>query len=84
MAQSVKRPIVSFGSGHYLTVCGFEPRVRVFTVSTEPAEDSLSPSLSLPLPGSFSLSLSLSLSLKRNKLKKKTGKRFEESKSIHK
>ena len=27
VAQSVKRPTLDFGSGHDLTVCGFEPRV---------------------------------------------------------
>ena len=39
VAQSVKRPTLGFGSGHDLTVCGFEPRGAD---SVEPAWDSLS------------------------------------------
>ena len=48
MAQSVKRPTLDFSSGHDLRVCGLEPRVKLCTVSAEPAWDSLSPSLPLP------------------------------------
>ena len=47
-----------FGSGHDLTVCGFEPRVGPSAVSTEPASDPLSSSL-CPSP-THSLLLSLS------------------------
>ena len=44
MAQLVKHPtLVDFGSGHDLTVCGIEPRVRPRDDSVEPAWDSLSP-----------------------------------------
>ena len=65
MAPSVKRPTLGFGSGHDLLVHEFEPCVRLHaTLSTEPAWDSLSPSLSAPLL------LVLSLSLKICKLKK--------------
>ena len=65
MAQSVKRLTLDFRSGHDLTVREFEPHVRLpaDSTSTEPAGDSLSPSLSSPPP--------LSLSLKINKLKKR-------------
>ena len=67
VAQSVKHLILDFGSGHDLTVCGFEPHVRLCTVSTEPAWDSDFPSPSAPpllmLARSLSLSLSLSPSL---------------------
>ena len=61
MAQSVKCPTLGFGSGHDLTVCGFEPRVGLCAGITEPAWDSLSPSLSAPPP------LELSFSLSQNK-----------------
>ena len=57
VTQSVKHLTLDFGSGHDLTVHGFEPHV-----SMEPAWDSLSPSLSAPLS-----MLSLLLSLKTNK-----------------
>ena len=50
-----------FGAGPDLTVRGFEPRTRLFTVRAEPATDLLFPSLSAPPPHSLSLSLSLSL-----------------------
>ena len=49
MAQSVKHPTLGFGSGHDLMVCEFEPRTGLYTDSSEPAWDSLSPSLSLSL-----------------------------------
>ena len=72
MAQSVKRPTLGFGSGHDLTVRGFEPRVGLCADSMGPAWDPLSPPFSLPFPThvymlALSLSLSLSLSLKINK-----------------
>ena len=56
---SVKHPALDFSSSHGLTVSEIEPQFRLLTNSTEPAWDSLSPSLSLPLPCSCSLSLSL-------------------------
>ena len=46
MAQLVKRLTLDFGSGHDLTVHGFEPRVGLCADSAEPAWESLS--LSLP------------------------------------
>ena len=58
MAQPIKRP--TLGSGHDLTVRGFEPQVKPHVVlradSAEPAWDPLS----LPFPDSYFLSLSLS------------------------
>ena len=56
-AQSVKRLTLNFGSGHDLTVCGFEPRVGLCADSVEPAWDSLSLPFSLPLLLSLSLSI---------------------------
>ena len=46
------------GSCYDLTDCEFKPRIRLSTVSTDPASDPLSPSLSAPplLPLSLSLS----------------------------
>ena len=60
MAQSAKLPTLGFGSGHDLTVGEFEPRIRLYTDSAEPAWDSLSPSLSAPHPPP-TLYLSLSI-----------------------
>ena len=37
--------VLDFGSGHDLTVRGFEPRLRVCAHSSEPGWDALSPSL---------------------------------------
>ena len=65
MVQSVKHLALDFSSGHDLTVCEFEPHMGLCADSSEPAWDSLSPSLSAPPP----LTLSISLS-KINKLKK--------------
>ena len=59
MAQSVKRLTLDFGSGHDLTVCEFEPQVRLSSDSVEPAWDPLSLSLSAP-PRSCFLPLYLS------------------------
>ena len=42
MAQSVKRRLLIFSSGHDLTVCEIEPRVGLCADSTEPAWESLS------------------------------------------
>ena len=62
VAQWIKRPTLDFGSGHDLTVRGFEPCVRLCPDNAEPAWDSLSPSLSAPHLLVLSLSLSLSFS----------------------
>ena len=60
VALSVERPTLGFGSGH--AVGEFEPHAGLHTDSTEPAQDSLSPSLSLslslPLPCSLAHLLS--------------------------
>ena len=48
VAQSVKCPTLDFSSDHDLMVCEFKPHVRLCTGSTEPAWDSLSPSLFAP------------------------------------
>ena len=48
-AQSVKPPTLGFGSGHDLTVSGFEPCVGPCTDRGQPAWDSLS---APPLPPS--------------------------------
>ena len=61
VAQSVERLTLGFSSGHDLTVYELEPCVGLGAEGTEPAWDSLSPSLlPLPLPCSTSLCLSLS------------------------
>ena len=52
VAQSVKHPTLDFSSSRDLTVHEFKPRVRLSTVSTEPALDPLS--RSLPFPHSLS------------------------------
>ena len=48
VAQSVKRP--TLGSGRDLMVHRTDPHIGLHTVSTEPAWDSLPPSLSAPPP----------------------------------
>ena len=48
MAQQVQPQTLDFGSGHDLLVRGFEPCVGLCAAGTEPARDSLSPSLSAP------------------------------------
>lgn len=58
-----KWPILDFGSGHDLRVCGFEPRLRLHTVQILLG----SLFLSLPLPCLCSVSQNQSI----NKLKKK-------------
>ena len=63
MAQSVERPIPEFCSGHDLLVQGTEPCIGLYAESTEPAWDSLSPSLSAPPPQMHFLSLSLLLNV---------------------
>ena len=54
VVQLVKRS--DFGSGHDLTVHEFEPCIRLYVVSTEPASEP--PSLALCPTPAFSLSLS--------------------------
>ena len=54
--QSVKRLTLGSGSGHGLAVHEFKPCVRLYAESTEPAGDSLSPSLSAPPLLTLSLS----------------------------
>ena len=68
MAQSVTCLTLDFGSGHDLTVHGFETPVGLCTDNVESAWDSLSSSL--PLPHSLALSLSLSLTINKKTLKK--------------
>ena len=45
MAQSVEHLTLDFGSGHDLTVRGFEPHIGLCTDNAEPTWDSLSLSL---------------------------------------
>ena len=61
MVQSVEHLTLDFGSGHDLTVCGFEPHIGPWADSAEPAWDSLSPSLSLSAPPPLAPSLSLKI-----------------------
>ena len=61
MAQSVKHPTLGFRAGRDVMVHEIEPRVGLCTSSTEPAWDSLSPSLSAPPL----LELSVSLKVKK-------------------
>ena len=49
VAHLVKCPTTDFGSGRDLTVCEFQPHIRLCANSLEPAWDCLSPSF-LPLP----------------------------------
>ena len=58
VAQSVKLLTFDFGSGHDLMVCDFEPHIGLWTGSTEPARESLSPSPSAPPLLTKNLSLS--------------------------
>ena len=58
MAQSVKHLILDFGSGRDLTGREFKHRLGLCTDSTEPAGDSLSPSVSAPPPLACALFLS--------------------------
>ena len=55
VAQSVKHPTVSFGSGHELTVHGYQAPHGIHTL--EPAWDSFSPSLTASPPVIVSFSL---------------------------
>ena len=55
-AQSLKHLTLDFGSGHDLTVRGMDPRVGLCADGTQPAWDSLSPSLSAPPLLALSLS----------------------------
>ena len=74
MAYSVRHPTLGFGSGHDLTVHGFEPHVAFHSDGAEPAWDFLSLS---PPP-----LLTLSISLSQNKLKKKKTTKKNNVKSI--
>ena len=61
VAQSVKQLALDFSSGHGLTVCGFEPHIRLHADNADPAcpldpLDPLFPFLSAPPPLSLSLS----------------------------
>ena len=69
VGQWVKRPTLDFGSGHDVTVGGFEPRVRPCAGGLEPAWDSVSLSLSLSAPPPLAHARSLTLP-ETNKLKK--------------
>ena len=62
VARSVKCLTLDFGSGHDLTVGGFEPLTGLCADSAEPAWDFLSPSLFLHLPHLRALAHVLSLS----------------------
>ena len=82
MAQLVKHLTFDFGSGHALMVCEVQPRLGPCADSTEPAWDSLSPSLK-PLPCLCSLSLSLKINkLKTNKQKKLKKKKKYQIKTL--
>ena len=61
LGELVKCPTLDFGSGHDLTVCGFEPRTGLYADSAEPAWDSLSHSQLLPCSHVHTLSLSLQI-----------------------
>ena len=52
LPQQVELPSLDFGSGHDLTVCGFEPHIGLCTDSMETAWDSVSLPLSLLQPHS--------------------------------
>ena len=67
VALSVKRPPLDLNSGHDLRVSGFEPHIRLCADGTEPAWDSLSPSLSAPTP--LVLSKQINFKILRNKNK---------------
>ena len=64
MAQSLKHLTLGFGSGHDLTVCGFEPRIGLHANSAEPAWDSLS---LCPSPACSFVFLSLNIKKKKQK-----------------
>ena len=69
VAGSVKRLTLGFGSGHDLTIGGFEPRVGLHADSSALIAWSLLGILSLPLCRPFPRSLSLSLKINKMKLK---------------
>ena len=58
VAQSVKHPTLGFGSGLNLMAGGIKPRTGLCADSTDPASDSLSPSLFVPPIFMHTLSLS--------------------------
>ena len=57
-AQSIKHLTLDFGSGHDPTVHEIELHTELSADSSEPACDSLSPSLSLTLPYAYACALS--------------------------
>ena len=59
VTQLVEHLILDFGSGHDLTVRGFEPHISLRTDSEEPAWDSFSLPLSTPPQLKFMLSLKI-------------------------
>ena len=67
LGGSVEHLTLGLGSGHDLTVHGFEPSIRLCARSVVPAWDSLSSS------GPPPLMLVLSIKSKLNKKKKKNG-----------
>ena len=71
MAQSVEHLTLELGSGHDLTVYGFEPHIGLCTDSVEPSWDSLSASLSLTLTLCPYPAHMCSLFLKINKFEKR-------------
>ena len=73
VAPSVKHPTFDVSLGYDLTVCEFEPCVRLCADSGEPAWDSVSPSLCFLT----TCSLAFSLSLKRKKERKKERRKKE-------
>ena len=60
MSQSVKQPILDFGSGHDLMVQGIRLCTELHTDSTDPAWD-FSLSLSAPAPLMLFLSLKINI-----------------------
>ena len=81
LSLPVKYPALSFSSSHDLTVCKFEPCIKLPADSAEATWDSLgvSLSLSLSLSASPQLTHAVSLILKINKLKNKEIKREQKS-----
>ena len=65
MAQSAEQSTLDIGSSHDLPVCEIQPPIRLWAASTEPAWDSLSPSLSPPPP--LARTLSLKINIKQNR-----------------
>ena len=79
MAQSFECLTLDFGSGHDITVCGFEFHLGLCTDSMEPTWVSLSPSLF-----SFSRKSTPAFSLKLNKKTLKKKKKKDNTKGLRK